>query len=271
MDSTTSLILVLAKGKVMKRVCSVVAVLFAVMALASSTAWAQPGGRGGFRGGFGGFGGTPNLLDLAKVEAVQKELEALDDQVAGIKKLDGELSAARDAQRGQGQRPDFQNMSEAEREKFFTEMNARREKEATAANAKLGEILLPHQIERLGQISLQQSMRMRGMAVLADPKVAAKLSLTDDQKKKIEAQSEAVRSKMQEMFQGGNRDGMREKMEQMRKESDEKYSAVLTADQKAQFEKLKGAEFKMPEGAFGRGPGGRGGQGGQGRPQRPNN
>ena len=264
----------------MKRVCIVVAVMFVMAALVSSTAWAQPGGRGGRGGfGFGGFGGTPNLMDLAGIEAVQKEIEALDDQVAAIKKAGEEARAARDAQRGQGgQRPDFQNMSDAEREKAMAEMRARREKETEAANAKLGQILLPHQIARLEQISLQQRMRMLGMGVLADPKIAAKLSLTDEQKKKVEAQTEAVGARMRELFQGGNRDGMREKMEQMRKESDEKYSAMLTADQKAQFEKLKGAEFKMPEGAFGfgrggqgGGRGGQGGQGGQGRPQRPNN
>ncbi len=78
-----------------------------------------------------------------------------------------------------------------------------------------------------------------------------------------------------------NRDQMREKMEQMRKESDEKFLALLTADQKAQFEKIKGAAFEMPEGAFGfggrQGRGGQGGReggregGGKDRPQRPNN
>ena len=260
----------------MKRWCAVVAVLMVTMVLASSSAWAQPGGaRGGFRGGFGGFGGTPNLMDLAGIEAVQKEIEALDDQVAAIKKAGEEARTARDSQRGQ--RPDFQNMSDAEREKAMTEMRARRDKEATAANAKLGQILLPHQMKRLQEISLQQ----RGTMALSDPKVAAELKVTDEQKKKLEevanANMETMRTQMQQLFQGGNRDEQareqaRTKMQEMRKQADEKVLAVLTADQKAQFAKMKGAEFKMPEGAFGFGAGGRqgrgtrGGQGGQ-RPQ----
>ena len=105
-----------------------------------------------------------------------------------------------------------------------------------------------------------------GMGVLADPKVAAKLSLTDEQKKKVEAQSEAAGARIRELFQGGNREGAREKMEQMRKESDEKYLAVLTADLKAHFEKMKGETFQMPEGAFGFG--GRQGRGGRCRGDR---
>jgi len=223
----------------MKRLCTLV---FVVTLSVTSLAWAQPGGG---RGGPGGFGGG-SLLDLSE-----------------------EMRASR----GEGQRPDFRNMSEADREKAMAEARARREKEAATANAKLAEVLLPLQIERLEQISLQ----MRGTAALADAKVAAKLSLTEDQKKKVEAAMTANREAMQQAFQGGgrdqNREQMRERFQQLRKDSDEKVLAVLTAAQKAEFEKLKGPAFTMPEGAGGRGPQGgqRGGdQGGQ-RPQRGGN
>jgi len=246
----------------MKRLCTLV---FVVTLSVTSLAWAQPGGG---RGGPGGFGGG-SLLDLARIEAVQKEIEAVDDQVKAIEKLSEEMRASR----GEGQRPDFRNMSEADREKAMAEARARREKEAATANAKLAEVLLPLQIERLEQISLQ----MRGTAALADAKVAAKLSLTEDQKKKVEAAMTANREAMQQAFQGGgrdqNREQMRERFQQLRKDSDEKVLAVLTAAQKAEFEKLKGPAFTMPEGAGGRGPQGgqRGGdQGGQ-RPQRGGN
>lgn len=263
----------------MKRVCVLVAVASVLMAVASSTAWAQPGGRGGFRGGFGGpggFGGTPNLMDLVNIEAVQKEIEVLDDQLAAVKKAGEELRAAREAQRGQGERPDYRNMSEQEREKAFAEMRQRREKETATANAKLGEILLPHQIKRLQEISLQ----LRGTAALNDPKVAAELKITDEQKKKLEEVNNANMESFRTLFQGGNRDRsdqdreqMRTKMQDMRKQAEGKVLAVLTADQKAQFEKMKGEAFQMPEGAFGFG--GRQGRGGEGgrkdRPQRPNN
>jgi Spy/CpxP family protein refolding chaperone len=244
----------------MKRLCALV---FVVTLSVASLAWAQPGGgRGGF-GGPGGFGGV-SLLDLARIEAVQKEIEAVDDQLKGIEKLSEEMRASR-AERPQ---VDWRNMSEADREKAMAEGRARREKEAATANAKLAEILLPLQIERLEQINLQISLQMRGMSALSDPKVAAKLSLTEDQKKKLEAAATANREAMQQAFQGGNRDQnqdrekMREKFQELRKAADEKVLAVLTADQKAAFEKMKGAAFTMPEGAFGRGPRG-GDQGGR--------
>jgi len=259
--------------------CTVVAVTFVVMAVASSSAWAQPGGRGGFRGGPGGFGGTPNLMDLVNIEAVQKEIEVLDEQLAAVKKAGEELRAAREAQRGQGQQRDFRNMSEQEREKLFAEMRERREKETATANAKLAEILLPHQLKRLKEISLQ----LRGTAALADPKVAAELKITDEQKKKLEEVATANMESFRTLFQGGNRnqsdqdrEAMRAKVQEMRKQGEAKALAVLTAGQKTQFEKMKGEAFQMPEGAFGFG--GRQGRGGQGggpggktRPQRPNN
>ncbi|NLF72323.1 MAG: hypothetical protein GX575_25085 [Candidatus Anammoximicrobium sp.] len=257
----------------MKRFCTMVAVMFVLLALASDSAWAQPGGRGGFRGGPGGFGGTPNLLDLANIEAVQKEIEAQDEQLAGIKKLNDQLRAEREAQRGQGQRANFQNMSDEERQKAFGEMRERREKQTASANAKLAEILLPHQIKRIEQISLQT----RGLAALSDPKIAAELKISDEQKKKLEEARNASMEAMRAMFQGGNRDQdreqMRAKMQDMRKQAEEKVLAVLTADQKAQFEKMKGESFQMPEGAFGPGSRpGRGGEAGRGnRTRRPNN
>jgi Spy/CpxP family protein refolding chaperone len=99
---------------------------------------------------------------------------------------------------------------------------------------------------------------------LADPKVAEKLKVTDEQKAKLKevttANMESMRAKMQELGQDGNREGMREKMQELRKQGEEKVLAVLTTEQKATFEKLKGKAFQMPEGAGRGGPGGPGGR-----------
>ncbi len=58
-------------------------------------------------------------------------------------------------------------------------------------------------------------------------------------------------------------------MEAISKKSDEQILGVLTSEQKAKMEELKGAKFEFPEnmgrGGFG-GPGGRGGRGGPGGP-----
>lgn len=231
------------------------AILVSVVAMSATLpAWAQPGGRGGFGSGFGGGG----LLDLARMEAVQKDIEAIGEQIEATNKLAEQMRASR----GEQQRPDFRNLSEAEREKMFAEMRARREKEAEVANAKLAEIYLPHQMERLEQISLQ----VRGTGALSDPKVAAKLELTDVQKKRIEAEQAASRDAMQQAFQGArdqDRDQMRQRMQQLRQETEAKMLAVLTNAQKAEFEKMKGQPFTMPEVPARAPQGGQDGQRGQ--------
>ena len=56
-------------------------------------------------------------------------------------------------------------------------------------------------------------------------------------------------------------------MQELRKSGDKKVLAVLSEEQVASYEKMKGAPFKMPERSFGgRGGGGRGGSGRPGRP-----
>lgn len=249
----------------MKRSLLLIATTGVLAFCLSTAALAQPG-RGGFMRG--GFGMGNNLLNLARIEAVQKEIEVVPDQKTKIDKLSEEMRG----QRQQGERPNFREMSEQEREKFIAQMRERAAKEAKAANAKLGEILLPHQMKRLKEIALQQ----RGTSALTDPEVAEELKLTDAQKKKLDEVNqknmETMRTKMRELFQGGNRDGIREKMQEMRKEAEAKVLAVLTADQKKQFDEMKGEPFEMPQRTFTRGGrrgGGRGQGGGQGRPQRP--
>jgi hypothetical protein len=220
--------------------------VFVLTTCVGRVAFCQPGGPGGPRGGFG-FG--TNLLSLAQIDAVKKEIELLDEQAESLKKAGEEIRGQRS-----GDRPDFRNMSEQEREKAFAEIQARREKENAAANAKAAEILLPHQIKRLKEISLQ----LRGITALSDADVAKQLQLSDDQKKKLEEISRQNRERGRELFQSGDRDGLREKFDALRKEGEQKMLAVLTSEQKTSFEQLKGQPFKMPEGAFGRGPGRRG-------------
>jgi len=236
-----------------------------------------PGERSGQRGRpmmRGGFGGGGGLLGLVRIEAVQKEIELLDDQKAEIDKLVEELRG----QRSEGDRPNFREMSEAEREKLFAEMRKKGEERTKVANAKLAKILLPHQTKRVKEIGV----RLRGIGALNDPEIADKLKLTDAQKQKLkeimQANMESMREKARKIFEDadGDREKMREEFRKLRDEASAKVLAVLTADQMKQFEELKGEPFEMPQGAFGRGgadrrpgegrPGGR--RPGEGRPSR---
>lgn len=273
----------------------------ALLVCAASVAEAQrPGGgrQGGFGGGFGGPGQGVSLLALLRIEAVQKELELTEDQVASIRKVSEELRPARGG-RGEGRpggegqprrrrggnddsdarangperffvqqegQPGPREISEEDRARFREQAEARAKKE----REELAKILKPEQMKRLEEIRIQQA----GPAALNFPDVAEKLKITDEQKEKMGKAREESQAKMRELFTGardGDREAARAKIAELRKETEEKVLAVLSEDQKKQFEDMKGKKFDMPENA-GRGPGGRGpgGRGGD-RPDRPQN
>lgn len=267
---------------------STVLVLAAVVAVQVDAQQGRPqGGRGG--GGFpgGGFqgGGGGGKLGLLRIDAVKKELELLDEQSADIEKLNEELRSQRS-----GDGPDFRNMSDEERRAAFAKLRAEREALSEAdrekqdeerraqqrvqqqqADAKLAEILLPHQMDRLSQIELQT----QGIRALTTDEVVKELGLSDKAKADVEttiaASGEKMRAAMQTLFQGGNRDGLREKMEELRKGIEEEVLAKLTQSQRDKFAEMKGEPFEMPQGGGFGGPGGQRGRGGEGggRPQRP--
>ena len=220
-----------------------------------------PGGSFGFRGGAGGGGSSMGLL---RIEAVQTELEISPAQKEALDKL---------AEQGRGERPDFGNfreMSEEERREAFEKMRTQAEERAKEMMGQLEEVLLPQQLERLQQISLQ----IRGVQALEDPEVAKKLGITEEQKTKLaearQAQGEKMREKMREMFQGGGgpQGDLRESMMKMREEMEKDILSVLTTSQQEKFEEMKGEKFEMPQmmGRGGRGGFGQGGQRGQGGP-----
>jgi len=259
---------------------SSVAIATVVVLVAVSVSQAQQRGRGGFggfggQGIFGGFGGGGGRLALLRMEAVQKELELLDDQKQKIDQLAESLRGQRGGDGGE--RPNFQNMSEQERQQFLQRMRDEAAKREAETRTKLADILLPHQLERLDQLYIQR----QGVQALQNPEVQAKLKLTDAQKSKLEAVQRDALGRLREAFQGARGGGgggdfaqLRERMESMRREIEQQMLDVLTAEQKQQFENLKGKPFEFPAPQFG--PGGRGGRGrgGEGnqpnaRPQRP--
>jgi hypothetical protein len=209
------------------------------------------------------MGGGDQTIALLRIEEVQTELEIAPEQNEAIDKLSEESR--------QGGGMDFskvRDMTEEERAEFFTKFREEQTKRNKEMKEKLEEVLLPPQMERLEQISIQ----VRGLQALEDEEVATKLSITEDQKAKMktvrdELQS-GMRERMQELMASGDRDAMREAFTKIREEMESKVLAVLNEEQKSKFEEMKGEPFTMPEG-FGRGgfggrPGGEaGGRGGR--------
>jgi Spy/CpxP family protein refolding chaperone len=239
------------------RIFSIAVVSLAALMLAD-TAWAQPGPGGR------GFGRMPRPSlsmmygFLLNVPTVQKDLDLVADQKTKIKEINDKAAAAmRELFSGMG------DLTPEERRAKFQENRKKMETMGEKTAKEIEGVLLPDQLKRLKGIALQ---RMGAMA-LNDKSVQKGLKLTDDQVAKIKSIGDDAMKKATDLFSSGaDRDEMRKKMDDMRKQTEKKVMDVLTADQKTALEKMKGKELKIPDSELrmGFGRGGRGGRGGPG-------
>lgn len=195
-------------------------------ALLASDASAQPPGGGRGRG----MGGGMSLAALLRQEAVQADL-GLSAEVKT--KLASALP-----ERGPGGGANPRDMSDDERRKWMEERRARQaEDDATIAG-----IISPEHLGRLKQIRVQAM----GAQALMDPEVAKEVGVTDDQVQKLQDAMQSMRGQAQ--AGGGN-------FAEMRKAMLEKAMGILSADQKAKLEALRGPAFDLTKLQM-RGPGG---------------
>lgn len=225
-----------------------IAVLVLSVISIGSTAWAQP--DGGRRGGFVPFGGGGGgNLGMLMRDDVRKELEIVDDQV---EKLQALSSSMRDQMREMFS--GFRDLSDDERRAKFQEVRGKMEQQREKLQGQINEILLPHQRDRLKQVALQMQMRYRGTSGVLSDRLAEELDITDEQKEQLRAKAEEVRKELDE------------KIQKARTEAREALFEVLTPDQRAKLKDLLGDEFQTDGGGFqrGRGEGGRSRPGGGG-------
>lgn len=220
--------------------------------LAGGMLLAQPGGgqRGpGGPGGPGGLLGGGGILNLVQRDEVQQELQLIDEQ---RDKLEAVVDDAR--QRiGDEMRDMFSqmgNLSNEERQARFEDVRARLEKLNKESESELKKVLLPHQFDRLKQISVQQRVQQQGANALTSGDLAEALDLTDEQREKLEKRAAEVQQELQD------------KIAQLRLEARDKMLDVLTPEQRAKLQSLMGDSFALRDGGFG--PGGFQGRGGQG-------
>ena len=211
---------------------------------------AQPGGRGrggqGGRGGggFGGFQGGRGGLALLSDEAVKKDLGITDDQTKKLEEFQTKVRAEMGTLQGLG------NLSQEERTAKFQEFQKKAAEMAAAAEK---EILLPKQIERLKQISVQSRLnRSNTSDALASEELSKDLGITDAQKEALKKAQEEADAEMQAGIT------------KLREAARQKVLGVLTPEQQAKLKSLTGETIQFTRGGGPGGTGGRGGAGGRG-------
>lgn len=235
----------------------------------------RPGGQGGQRqgGGFGRGGMTGgarpvSITQLLQIEKVREDAEILDEQVEDIKTAVDKVR--QDARTNQGERPNFRELTEAQREEFFKKFREQQETTNKKIQEAIEDVLLPQQVERLNEIRLQ----IQGVGALLTEPVQKELKITAEQKtkfaeiqKETQEKGQELFSGVRELFQGGDREKaqaamqeIREKMTNMQKETEKSIVGVLTDSQKKEFDKMKGKPVEISQEELRPSRGGQGGQ-----------
>lgn len=217
------------------RFVSVVFVSMAAIAVCTA-AFAQPGPGGPppFGGGFGGPGMGMGMFMQSPYMLLGQEAVAKELNLTDDQKSKiGDINEKAQASM-RDLFADMGDLSPEERQQKMTEIRDKMQAQRTETNKALEAVLLENQAKRLKEIFIQ----VRGEQALRDPAVQDALGLSEDQKKKIRSPLE-----------------------------------VLSDDQKAAFDKMKGEKFDVSSLRFGppggRGPGGFGPGGPGGERRRP--
>lgn len=183
---------------------------------------------------FGGFGGGGAFMLLPNPDVVQ-ELKLSNEQIAKTKDvLQNVMGTAQEKVAA------LKDVPVEERVEKMREL-------ARAMNAEvhksLKDVWNAEQQKRLKQLELQD----RGLDAFSDPEVEKALNLTAEQKEKIKTIGEDADKEFNSIRQNakGNREEAMTKVQTLRKETNEKATAVLTDAQKKTWKEMTGVPFEF--------------------------
>ncbi len=204
-------------------------VLSSFVFLAAGTSTGQQPATPELRGLMQPSGGV-GPFDLLRIPAVQRELELVGDQFAALEKLlnggQTQLRSTFESLR------ELQDLPEAERDARRLEILREIQNRPRELSLRVQEILVPHQSQRLSELTLQFRLEREGLPALAAPEVCEPLGLSADQ-----------RLTLQKLAHEKTRE-LNEQIETLRAQADRQVlRAVLTPAQLAKFDQLHGAPF----------------------------
>ena len=216
------------------------ALLLGIVLVAAAQLQAAEGPRRGPGRGFS----RGSLLGLLRLEQVQKEMNLNEEQTAKVKELVEKLGAE--------MREQYTALREIEdRQERMTKMTELGDQFDDKVREQLRDVVEREQMMRLYQIRMQVRPVVDS---LSNRYVVHRLELTEEQQKKVAEIAQETQAEQSELF-AAMRDASDEqraevfrKYRQLRSDADEKALAVLTAEQKEAFEKMKGKKIELEMG-----------------------
>lgn len=180
---------------------------------------------------FKGSDPVRGLLELVKVQGVYEDLQIVDFQDDKIRKALADMQTANRELAGS-----LRGASPEEQQQVLANFKVAKAK----AEAEIGAILLPAQVERLRQIRLNIVARNDGATVgLKNREFLEHLDLTDPQKAEIEKKAAEVNKVIAEKVRK-----LRAEIEKVRLEGRDDLIKVLTPDQRKKYLELVGRPFE---------------------------
>ncbi len=177
---------------------------------------------------------SPDIFSLANNAGVQKEIELVEEQLEQIRQINDEFSSKMSGKVRELTSGGMNPVRGRELSELIKEMNEQKQ-------SRMESVLLPHQVDRLRQISLQVQMNQSGdAATLASDQLVEALGIDDEQKKRLEERAEEIRAELER------------KITALRDKAREELLGELTRGQREKLDEMTGARFDVPRPEFGR-------------------
>ena len=197
-----------------------------VVQLGAAKIWGQSrspqSGGAGYRSPYSGS------LYYLRLPQVEKELDLADYQREKIKELRETITA--EMRTGYAKLRDFPR--EERTKKYYEQLNEL----SLDVDKRLQKILLPHQRDRLKQVSLQLSMRYRGTAhALGQSELSEALGISEEQQNQLKEKRGEMNKKLQQEYQRLRKEAQQELLEE-----------ILTRRQLRKLKELMGDDLASP-------------------------
>ena len=217
----------------------VLAIALVLGAACVAAAQAQERERSGRR--FGRGTSRSSLLGLLGREQVQQEMNLSDEQTTKVQEIVEKLGAEMQEQ--------YSSLREIEdRDQQRARITELRDQSDQKVREQLGDVVEREQVMRLYQIRMQVRAVVDS---LANRYVSGRLELTDDQKNKLDEINTALGANQSEVYatlrdaSDEQRSEAFQKLRTIRSDADAEALALLTTEQKAAFEEMKGEKIEL--------------------------